>query len=65
MTINDERINHVIDLYYNQGKTTRDIASIERMSIRDISAILKEECKQHKYKHQQQQQGFLRITKYS
>lgn len=57
MTINDERKTHVIDLYYNQGKTTRDIASIERMSIRDISAILKEEeSKQHKYKHQQQQQ---------
>jgi hypothetical protein len=57
MTINDERKAHVIDLYYNQGKTTRDIASIERMSIRDISAILKEEeSKQHKYKHQQQQQ---------
>jgi hypothetical protein len=57
MTINDERKTDVIDLYYNQGKTTRDIASIERMSIRDISAILKEEeSKQHKYKHQQQQQ---------
>ena len=57
MTINDERKTHVIDLYYNQGKTTRDIASIERMSIRDISSILKEEeSKQHKYKHQQQQQ---------
>lgn len=52
MTINDERKTHVIDLYYNQGKTTRDIASIERMSIRDISVILKEEeSKQHKYKH--------------
>jgi DNA-directed RNA polymerase specialized sigma subunit len=33
----------VIDLYYNQGKTTREIAKIERISIRDISAILKEE----------------------
>ena len=57
MTINDERINHVIDLYYNQGKTTREIAKIERMSIRDISAILKEEkSRQQKYKNQQQQQ---------
>jgi len=33
----------VIDLYYNQGKTTREIAKIERMSIRGISNILEEE----------------------
>jgi phage shock protein A len=60
MTISDERKDHVIDLYYNQGKTTREIARIERMSIRDISAILKEEeSKQHKYKHQQQQREEL------
>jgi len=38
-----ERKKQVIDLYYNQGKTTREIAKIERMSIRDISAIIKEE----------------------
>ena len=36
MTISDERKDRVIDLYYNQGKTTREIARIERMSIRDI-----------------------------
>jgi hypothetical protein len=60
MTISDERKDHVIDLYYNQGKTTREIAKIERMSIRDISAILKEEeSKQHRYKHQQQQREEL------
>jgi hypothetical protein len=29
------------DLYYNQAKTTREIAKIERMSIRDISNILR------------------------
>jgi predicted HTH domain antitoxin len=41
----------VIDLYYNQRKTTREIAKIERMSIRDISIILKEEeSKRQKYK---------------
>jgi hypothetical protein len=35
----------------------REIAKIERMSIRDISAILKEEeSKRQKYKHQQQQE---------
>ena len=43
MTISEERKKRVIDLYYNQGKTTREIAKIERISIRDISAILKEE----------------------
>ncbi|HKG29982.1 MAG TPA: hypothetical protein VKA91_01820 [Nitrososphaeraceae archaeon] len=43
MTINEERKKTVIDLYYNQGKTTREIAKLERMSIRDISTILKKE----------------------
>jgi DNA-directed RNA polymerase specialized sigma subunit len=43
MAITEERKKRVIDLYYNQGKTTRKIAKIERMSIRDTSAILKEE----------------------
>ena len=51
MTISEERRNRVIDLYYNQGKTTREIAKVERMSIRDISIILKEEeSKQQKDK---------------
>ena len=57
MTINEERKRRVIDLYYNQGKTTREIAEIERMSIRDISAILKEEeARRQKYKDQQQEE---------
>jgi predicted HTH domain antitoxin len=43
LTISEERKRHVIDLYHNQGKTTHEIAKIERMSIRDTSAILKEE----------------------
>ena len=43
MSISEERKKRVIDLYHNQRKTTREIAEIERMSIRDISAILKEE----------------------
>jgi DNA-directed RNA polymerase specialized sigma subunit len=43
MRISKQRKKRVIDLYYNQGKTTREIAEIERMSIRDISAIMKEE----------------------
>ena len=57
LTISEERKRHVIDLYYNQGKTTCEIAEIERMSIRDISAIIKEEeSRRQKYKHQQQQE---------
>jgi predicted HTH domain antitoxin len=56
LTISEERKKWVIDLYYNQGKTTLEIAKIERMSIRDISAILKEEeARRQKYKDQQQQ----------
>ncbi len=57
MTISEERKKRVIELYYNQGKTTREIAKMERMSIRDISTIVKEEeSKRQKYKHQQQRQ---------
>jgi hypothetical protein len=43
LKITEEKKKRVTDLYYNQGKTTREIAEIERMSIRDISAIRKEE----------------------
>jgi transposase len=54
MAITEERKKRVIDLYYNQGKTTREIAKIERMSIRDISAIIKEEkARRQKYKQQE------------
>lgn len=43
LTISEERKKRVIDLYSNQRKTTREIAEIERMSIRDISPIIKQE----------------------
>ena len=57
MIISEERKRRVIDLYYNQGKTTREIAEIERISIRDISVILKdEEARRQKYKDQQEQE---------
>jgi transposase len=57
LAITEERKKLVIDLYYNQGKTTREIAKIERISIRDISIILKEEeSKRQKYKDQQQEE---------
>jgi hypothetical protein len=60
LTINEERKKTVIDLYYNQGKTTREIAKLERMSIRDISTILKEENarrQKHKDQHQQEEKS--------
>jgi len=54
MPTTEQRKNLVRDLYYNQGKTTREIAKIDRMSIRDISSIIKEEeSKLQKYKHQE------------
>jgi transposase len=57
LTISEERKKRVIDLYYNQGKTMREIAKIERMSIRDISAIIREEeARRQKYKDQQQEE---------
>jgi predicted DNA-binding protein YlxM (UPF0122 family) len=52
-----ERRKRVIDLYFNQHKSYAEIAQIERMSPRDIHAIIKEEeARQQKYKHQQQQE---------
>jgi hypothetical protein len=57
LAISEERKKRVIDLSCNQGKTTREIAKIERMSIRDISPVLKEEdSKRQTLKDQQQQE---------
>jgi DNA-binding transcriptional regulator LsrR (DeoR family) len=54
LTFGEERKKQINELYYNQGKTTREIAKVERMSIRDISAILKEEeARRQKYKQQE------------
>jgi hypothetical protein len=39
----EERKKRVRDLYFIEGMTTREIARTERISIRDISTILKEE----------------------
>jgi DNA-directed RNA polymerase specialized sigma subunit len=45
-----ERERVVLDLYYNQGKTVRDIAKEARMSFRDIGSILnKADEAQRKY----------------
>jgi hypothetical protein len=54
MRITEERKKRIIDLYYNQRKRTRKIAKIERISPRDISAILKEEeARRAKHKDQE------------
>jgi hypothetical protein len=55
MRITEQRKKRVIDLYHNQEKTTREIAEIERISLHDISAILKEEeARRQKNKDQEQ-----------
>jgi predicted HTH domain antitoxin len=57
LEITDLRKKWVIDLYYNQHKTYAEIAEIERISLRDIHAIIKEEiARRQKYKYQQQRQ---------
>jgi hypothetical protein len=53
MTIREDRKVRIIDVYYNQGKTTCEIAKKVRASIRDISSVLKEEeSKRENYRHQ-------------
>jgi hypothetical protein len=60
LQITEERKKRVIDLYFNQHKTYADIAQIEKMSPRDIHAIIKEEkARRQKYKHQQQHQEMV------
>jgi hypothetical protein len=54
LQISKDRKKRVIDLYFNQHKTYAEIAQIERMSIRDISAIIKEEiARRQKHKDQE------------
>jgi predicted HTH domain antitoxin len=55
--ISEERKKRVIDLYFNQHKTYAEIAQIERISPRDIHAIIKEEqTRRQQYRHQKQRQ---------
>jgi hypothetical protein len=50
----EDRKKRVIDLYFNQHKTYAEIAQIERISPRDIHAIIKEE-QARRQKHNQQE----------
>jgi hypothetical protein len=54
LQLTDERKKRVIDLYFNQHKTYAEIVQIERISPRDINAIIKEE-KARRQKHKQQE----------
>src|SRR5918992_1036204 len=55
--ISEERKKREIILYFNQHKKYTEIAQIEKMSPRDIHAIIKEEeTRQQKHKDQQQHQ---------
>ena len=58
MQLTDERKKRVIDLYFNQHKTYAEIAGIERISPRDIHAVIKEEeARRPKNEHKQYQEG--------
>jgi hypothetical protein len=53
LQITDERKKRVIDLYFNQHKSYAEIAQIERISPRDMHAIIKEEqARRQKHKDQ-------------
>jgi hypothetical protein len=55
-------------LYYEEGKTTREIARTERMSIRDISKIIKEEearKQSHEDDSQKQLEGKISAAAYN
>jgi hypothetical protein len=52
--ITKDRKKRVIYLYINQHKTYAEIAEIEKMSLRDIHAIIKEE-EARRQKHKQQE----------
>jgi DNA-binding CsgD family transcriptional regulator len=54
LQITQERKKCVIDLYFNQHKTYAEIAKIEKISLRDISAVIKEE-EARRQKHKQQE----------
>jgi predicted DNA-binding protein YlxM (UPF0122 family) len=57
LQIIEDRKKQVIDLYFNQHKSYAEIAQIEKISPRDIHAIIKEEgVRRQKDKDQQQQE---------
>jgi hypothetical protein len=64
LQLSDERRKRVIDQYFSQQKTYAEIAEMERMSPRDINAIIKEEEARRQRHNQQQEQGELSAKAY-
>jgi transposase len=62
-----ERERAVLDLYYNQGKSVREIAKEARISFRDIGAILNKASEDNKEisKGKNNNKRAPRKTKYS
>jgi hypothetical protein len=56
LQITEDRKKRVIDLYFNQHKSYAEIAQIEKISPRDIHAIIKEE-QARRQKHKQEEQS--------
>jgi transposase len=51
-----ERERLVVDLYYNQGKTYREISKVARISPRDIGVILNKVIEEKKTKGLEEEQ---------
>ena len=65
MSINrQDRERVVLDLYYNRGKTIREIAKEARISFRDIGAIKKKAEGEKEAKQGQAQQTFASTQAY-
>ena len=57
MQLSDDRKKRVINPYFSQHNTYVEIAEIERMSLSNTNAIIKEEeSGRQKYQHQQEQE---------
>ena len=54
-----ERERLVLDLYYNQGKTYREISKVARISPRDIGVILNKAIEQKRTERLKGQQDIL------
>jgi len=52
----------VLDLYYNQRKSVREIAKEARISFRDIGAILNNACEDKKAEQGQRQQDGVEVN---
>jgi transposase len=59
----EEKERRVIDLYYNQGKTTREIAKELRVSPNYISTVLKKEEEKNSTSNTQRQSSSSLATK--